>query len=442
MFEGLKKFIKKLSNKKENSIDYRDIDIELYDSIDSLSENNKKIHTHAIISTKNGEEVAHLVFAEVNDNDNYLYLTDVHVDTEYIDSNLGINSYSEFLDIYSSSYKGWEVRANLENDASLNNFKKALKLKGMSSFDEIEEERTDSEDEQEIVQMMRNSSKKILRTRVLRNSISSKKYKKRMEGLKVINQCDLRKSATTSKDVIDLRNLTFENSVKNYGEEISNYIEVIANGKQLGYLLFLVSEEEEMIYDIEIFINDQYQKLGVGTALYEEFGKVYETNYNGYIVKRFFVNPVAEYSFRKAVSLGLVPQSMLSEDNIMRDYYLENNKKIRDLRNKLPENVRGPEVWAKDMRRTKVADLRKIERRDLRMNKEALILDLRTKLGPNVTDMRRGLEPNVIDMRRKLDPRAIDMRPQYTYDSLEEYQKLKSIDRESNRILNRIRTHV
>ncbi|MNW08692.1 hypothetical protein D3C71_2055260 [compost metagenome] len=60
------------------------------------------------------------------------------------------------------------------------------------------------------------------------------------------------------------------------------------------------------------------------------------------------MNPVAEYAFRKAVSMGYINDFSLTDDYVQRHYETDEKKQqAKDLREKLPEFVRGPETWAK-----------------------------------------------------------------------------------------------
>ncbi|MNV72640.1 hypothetical protein D3C71_1657460 [compost metagenome] len=149
--------------------------------------------------------------------------------------------------------------------------------------------------------------------------------------------------------MIDLRNLIFSivNSYKN------TRIDASLNGEPIGSLIFTANADHiKLVY---IDVNRKYQNLGVGQSLYREFGKIYNEQYNGMNVEQWFVNPIAEYAFRKAVSLGWIPQEALTEHNMKRSY--DDGKLVNDLRNKLPENVRGPEVWANKYHKEEEEDI-------------------------------------------------------------------------------------
>ncbi|MNC32782.1 hypothetical protein D3C75_811520 [compost metagenome] len=87
--------------------------------------------------------------------------------------------------------------------------------------------------------------------------------------------------------------------------------------------------------------------------MYKKFGEIYNEKYNGWLISRYYVNPVAEYSFRKAVSLGWINEVSLDDSLVTRERrdksmrYMDVDKTWDELNNKLPNNVKGPETWAK-----------------------------------------------------------------------------------------------
>lgn len=149
-------------------------------------------------------------------------------------------------------------------------------------------------------------------------------------------------------------------------------ISAFISGKKVGYLKFVQMENcpgsiidsaysgkkiEKAIYFEDIQVKDEYKSGGIGSELLKKFGEIMSQNFSGWPVIIYYINPVAEYAYRKAVSLGYIPDYTLDESWIQRepDVYqgTENEQVVKDLRGKLPENVRGPEVWArrKDLRR-------------------------------------------------------------------------------------------
>ncbi|MNM33051.1 Acetyltransferase (GNAT) family protein [compost metagenome] len=177
---------------------------------------------------------------------------------------------------------------------------------------------------------------------------------------------------------MDLRNLVMQETVsasEDFAEAQQDYgvtkddrhkISLLLNGQEVGYMNFLEIENipfqvlvggtnpdsigniEKVLYVEMVEVNEEYRSLGLGYKLYEEFGKIYNSQFNGWPVARYFVNPVAEYSFRKAVANGVINEVALTEQYITRDYDNTNRRELaRDLRNKLPSQVQGPEIWSR-----------------------------------------------------------------------------------------------
>lgn len=119
------------------------------------------------------------------------------------------------------------------------------------------------------------------------------------------------------------------------------------NGEKIGYMVFRESRyrtgkpEELKIRNVEI--DEKFRNFGFGQLLYKEFGNIYVRDYNGLPVIRLFQNPIAEYAYKKALSLGWISDLSYSEDNIERWYKSENEQLYTDLRNKLPDKFKGPE---------------------------------------------------------------------------------------------------
>ncbi|MNV65025.1 hypothetical protein D3C71_1576940 [compost metagenome] len=106
----------------------------------------------------------------------------------------------------------------------------------------------------------------------------------------------------------------------------------------------------QLLYIKEVRVRDQYQGFGIGQLLYKKFGEVYTEQFNGWPVGKNYANPIAEYAYRKAVGLGYIPEMALNEEYTGREYTKEQKDKMKDLREKLPENVKGPEVWSSRLR--------------------------------------------------------------------------------------------
>lgn len=176
------------------------------------------------------------------------------------------------------------------------------------------------------------------------NRIGDKNMKKVARDL---NTIDLRNSIEFQFDEIDS---------DEFDGVIENMYEIVAtlNGEEVGFMNFSVTygKEDESLNDMLIKlveVNNNMQGLGIGQLLYKEFGQIYARDFSGIPISRYFVNPVAEYAFRKAVSLGWIPDSALDESRIKRDYSEQEEQLWTDLRQKLPESYRG--VAAKDLRR-------------------------------------------------------------------------------------------
>lgn len=117
-----------------------------------------------------------------------------------------------------------------------------------------------------------------------------------------------------------------------------NKIEIRRDGELLGDLKYTVYGERENIYINYVEIYESYRQNGLATLLYKELSQDYNANYPGWKIRRTFVNPVAEYTFSKAVAEGLFPAESLNDAK--RDYnetdeelwYNELEPKLKDLR--------------------------------------------------------------------------------------------------------------
>ncbi|MNN74162.1 hypothetical protein D3C81_1903320 [compost metagenome] len=79
--------------------------------------------------------------------------------------------------------------------------------------------------------------------------------------------------------------------------------------------------------------------------LYKTFGEIYSQNYSQLPIVRDFVNPIAEYAYRKAIGLGWISEETLDESLITRRNNETNQQLWTNLRDKLPENIKGPINW-------------------------------------------------------------------------------------------------
>lgn len=159
---------------------------------------------------------------------------------------------------------------------------------------------------------------------------------------------------------IDLRRIEFSfesNEVdpkyQKADKKIEHDIKCFCDGKELGLIQFteyinalgsnidshLPNEKITILYFDWIEVKDEYKQLGIGQLLYKEFGKIYSEQFNGIPVARNFDNPIAEYSLKKAISLGWVPEQAFSEEFTARNEsaYYKNPEIIEELKNKLPD---------------------------------------------------------------------------------------------------------
>lgn len=160
--------------------------------------------------------------------------------------------------------------------------------------------------------------------------------------------------------MINLRDITFtvesnetDPTNQKADKKIEYDIKCYCDDKELGLLQFteyvnalgsnidtsLPDEKINILYFDWIEVKEQYRKFGIGQLLYKKFGEIYKEKFNGIPVARKFDNPVAEYSLKKAISLGWVSENAFSEQYTSRNeskYYSDLNV-IKDLRNKIPE---------------------------------------------------------------------------------------------------------
>jgi hypothetical protein len=135
------------------------------------------------------------------------------------------------------------------------------------------------------------------------------------------------------------------------------------NGEMVGRFTFIQSENKESsqnwIEALFLSVSHDYREKGLSLLLIREFGAIYERYFNGYRIRLLFINPIGEYTFRKALSLGLIPGFTINESKVIRSYevgtdtnnmneselkqYIENRRLWSELRGKLPEKFRGKE---------------------------------------------------------------------------------------------------
>lgn len=154
---------------------------------------------------------------------------------------------------------------------------------------------------------------------------------------------------TANGNAVDLRNdIQFENNQSTQNDDNSDYdIYMYVNGEQIGEMQYREYRDGNgnpiQLNIRKVKVEDNYQNLGFGQKLYQEFGNIYQSNYNGLPVIRLFSNPLAEYAYKKALSLGWISELSYDEDNIERWYKSKDKQLYEDLRNKLPNQFKGPD---------------------------------------------------------------------------------------------------
>lgn len=169
-----------------------------------------------------------------------------------------------------------------------------------------------------------------------------------------------RKKIAAVETAIDIRKveIQYEPDVAEEHDPEDNYYsssqKIVAkyDGKEIGHIDFSYveqeneeGEQEKLLYLAYIEVDDDFKGLGISGLLYKKFGEIYSQKYNNLPVERHFENPLAEYSFKRAIEKGWVPESALTEERITRQYDTEDKKHLwNDLREKLPEYLRGPKA--------------------------------------------------------------------------------------------------
>ena len=322
--------------------------------IDEWEDNGEVMSTYEIYPYVNGKQAGYMDFIVHNfqDNveDNYIEIIGIEIEEEYRGFGISTLVYKKFSELYVEKYDGYPLERLFQNPVAEYSFRKAVS-NGFVDSTLLDNSRIQRDYKTEDKQNQWNDLNEKLPENVKGAKVRVGKY---MSNIKLANT------------ITDLRNLAFTviDKKDSHGEPYKD-IEAYVNGEQAGFLSFDIDEYEETLSIAYFEVEEKYQKLGIGTAIYGEFGKLYETQYSGWPVKRYFVNPVAEYAFRKAVSLGWVSENAISEDQISRLHSEEHDVLWKDLRKKLPENVQGPETWAakKDFRKitaSTIVDLRNL----------------------------------------------------------------------------------
>jgi len=99
--------------------------------------------------------------------------------------------------------------------------------------------------------------------------------------------------------------------------------------------------EEVKVFRIEdINVNEDFRRQGLGTKMYEILSGIYMECYQNYKIKRKFVNPFAEYAFRKAVENKKVDETLFQNSEFDRQYTPSQNEIMHNLMQKLSKNYR------------------------------------------------------------------------------------------------------
>jgi hypothetical protein len=130
------------------------------------------------------------------------------------------------------------------------------------------------------------------------------------------------------------------------------------NEKEAGHISFFLykGKEKNSIESGYITVYKEYRGTKLAYLLLREFGEMYKKQFDGYKVSLIFINPMAEYIYRKSVSLGWIPESTL-EGRCIRSYgdyvdtstmdedeikeYNKNRLSWNKLNKRLPEKFRG-----------------------------------------------------------------------------------------------------
>lgn len=111
---------------------------------------------------------------------------------------------------------------------------------------------------------------------------------------------------------------------------IKGQIDVVGRG--------IITEEILSIEDINV--NEDYRKQGLAMKMYQLLSDIYIKDFAGYKIIRKFVNPYAEYVFRKAVQDKKVDKTLLQNSKIERRYDSTQKKIFAELMKNLSPEYR------------------------------------------------------------------------------------------------------
>lgn len=381
-----KEYVTNHGDNSDYKIDWNKVDFSVQSSKRDLNTlDSDYAIDHEIYCDYYGEQVGYLHFSEYENvnankvhpslpNKNYeqlLYINNILVNAEFRGWGFGSHIYDKFGEIYKEEFQGWPVAQVFVNPVAEYTFMKAIDRETIPKSALVKELITRDYDENE-KQQVKDLFKWLPHD-------EQKDFNEEMKQLK--QEGALNKMA---ENAVDARNLQIDFTTSDWyvngskGSKTNKISATLSNGERIGFVDFmsyeLVSEKilfedgdtytfiENVIYIKKVAVYQKFQNNGLGLELYKKFGEIYSDNFSGWSVAREFINPIAEYLFRKAVSLGYVPETALNEELIRRDYDDVKQNLAQDLRGKLPEDAKGPEQWAirKDYR------MKKQSRTDLR----------------------------------------------------------------------------
>ncbi|PFN73852.1 hypothetical protein COJ62_15985 [Bacillus cereus] len=101
-----------------------------------------------------------------------------------------------------------------------------------------------------------------------------------------------------------------------------------------------IPSETNIIYIKDINVYKDFRKQGISTKMYELLSDIYMKNHYNYQINRKFVNPYAEYAFRKAVQEKKVDKLLLLNSKIEREYDSSEKGILKDLMKQLAPEYR------------------------------------------------------------------------------------------------------
>jgi GNAT superfamily N-acetyltransferase len=296
--------------------------------VNSSSEGMSIVDEHELSAQYQGQEVGYLRFREHddqagNENKGWLEINQIYIEPEYEGKQVDEMLLERFGDMYTHEFSNWYVVPNIPDKTLFNN----MVSQGLIPSSKVK----DSEDQVPQEESLQTAS----RLRKLVRKAVATAVDMRQVNVSYVPKTD---------EELDDEDEDF------YYHSITNHIKAELDGAEVGYIDFNVIEQtneesgerEKVLYLSYIQVNDAYRGLGISGMLYKKFGEIYSSQFMGLPVERHFENPIAEYSFRKAVDQGWVPEAALTEDRITRNYDDKQQELHNDLQEKLPEDLRAP----------------------------------------------------------------------------------------------------